>query len=167
MNDIKKQTFFFLRLPQKSFFLSLVSALVIYYNNTYFQIVSDTATKWICIRWALNSTLKMTEHKNLVTFLTEEIMETDPSSSEEAELTSLSWLQSLDITSASSLPTPPCSPSPPPTVRCPPKKVSPLLKAELGYYNLFYLNFSYKQFNYMCINNQRTVKKIQTILICQ
>lgn len=50
----------------------------------------------------------------------------------EAELTSLSWLQSLDITSASSLPTPPCSPSPPPLVRKPPKKMSPLLKAELG-----------------------------------
>ncbi|KAK2579112.1 hypothetical protein KPH14_001283 [Odynerus spinipes] len=49
----------------------------------------------------------------------------------EAELTSLSWLQSLDITSASSLPTPPCSPSPPPVVRQPPKKMSPLLKAEL------------------------------------
>ncbi|XP_034939207.1 forkhead box protein J1-A-like [Chelonus insularis] len=49
----------------------------------------------------------------------------------EAELTSLSWLQSLDITSASSLPTPPCSPSPPPVVRRPPKKMSPLLKAEL------------------------------------
>jgi len=50
----------------------------------------------------------------------------------EAELTSLSWLQSLDITSASSLPTPPCSPSPPPVVRQPPKKLSPLIKAELG-----------------------------------
>ncbi|XP_063971969.1 forkhead box protein J1-B-like [Diachasmimorpha longicaudata] len=50
----------------------------------------------------------------------------------EAELTSLSWLQSLDITSASSLPTPPCSPSPPPpVVRRPPKKMSPLLKAEI------------------------------------
>ncbi|XP_046838744.1 forkhead box protein J1-A-like [Vespa crabro] len=49
----------------------------------------------------------------------------------EAELTSLSWLQSLDITSASGLPTPPCSPSPPPLVRKPPKKMSPLLKAEL------------------------------------
>lgn len=50
----------------------------------------------------------------------------------EAELTSLSWLQSLDITSASGLPTPPCSPSPPPVVRQPPKKLSPLVKAELG-----------------------------------
>ncbi|XP_014616379.1 PREDICTED: forkhead box protein J1-A-like [Polistes canadensis] len=49
----------------------------------------------------------------------------------EAELTSLSWLQSLDITSASSLSTPTCSPSPPPVVRKPPKKMSPLLKAEL------------------------------------
>ncbi|XP_008544215.2 forkhead box protein J1-B-like [Microplitis demolitor] len=49
----------------------------------------------------------------------------------EAELTSLSWLQSLDITSASSLPTPPCSPSPPPVVKRPPKKMSPLVKAEL------------------------------------
>lgn len=50
----------------------------------------------------------------------------------EAELTSLSWLQSLDITSASGLPTPPCSPSPPPVARKPPKKLSPLVKAELG-----------------------------------
>lgn len=50
----------------------------------------------------------------------------------EAELTSLSWLQSLDITSASGLPTPPCSPSPPPVARQPPKKLSPLIKAELG-----------------------------------
>lgn len=50
----------------------------------------------------------------------------------EAELTSLSWLQSLDITSASGLPTPPCSPSPPPIARKPPKKLSPLVKAELG-----------------------------------
>lgn len=50
----------------------------------------------------------------------------------EAELTSLSWLQSLDITSASSLPTPPCSPSPPPVTRQPRKKLSPLIKAELG-----------------------------------
>lgn len=50
----------------------------------------------------------------------------------EAELTSLSWLQSLDITSASSLPTPPCSPSPPPVARQPRKKLSPLIKAELG-----------------------------------
>lgn len=50
----------------------------------------------------------------------------------EAELTSLSWLQSLDITSASGLPTPPCSPSPPPVTRQPPKKLSPLVKAELG-----------------------------------
>ncbi|XP_020721117.1 forkhead box protein J1-A-like isoform X2 [Bombus affinis] len=49
----------------------------------------------------------------------------------EAELTSLSWLQSLDITSASSLPTPPCSPSPPPLTRQPRKKLSPLIKAEL------------------------------------
>ncbi|KAG7210877.1 hypothetical protein KM043_012359 [Ampulex compressa] len=49
----------------------------------------------------------------------------------EAELTSLSWLQSLDITSASGLPTPPCSPSPPPLTRQPPKKLSPLLKAQL------------------------------------
>ncbi|CAD1469426.1 unnamed protein product, partial [Heterotrigona itama] len=49
----------------------------------------------------------------------------------EAELTSLSWLQSLDITSASSLPTPPCSPSPPPITRQPRKKLSPLIKAEL------------------------------------
>ncbi|XP_006620761.1 forkhead box protein J1-B-like [Apis dorsata] len=49
----------------------------------------------------------------------------------EAELTSLSWLQSLDITSASSLPTPPCSPSPPPVTRQPRKKLSPLIKAEL------------------------------------
>lgn len=49
----------------------------------------------------------------------------------EAELTSLTWLQSLDITSASSLPTPPCSPSPPPVTRQPKKKLSPLIKAEL------------------------------------
>ncbi|EZA50310.1 hypothetical protein DMN91_012294 [Ooceraea biroi] len=49
----------------------------------------------------------------------------------EAELTSLSWLQSLDITSASGLPTPPCSPLPPPIARKPPKKLSPLVKAEL------------------------------------
>ncbi|XP_076671597.1 forkhead box protein J1-B [Andrena cerasifolii] len=49
----------------------------------------------------------------------------------EAELTSLSWLQSLDITSASNLPTPPCSPSPPPVMRQPRKKLSPLIKAEL------------------------------------
>ncbi|XP_015512778.1 forkhead box protein J1-B [Neodiprion pinetum] len=49
----------------------------------------------------------------------------------EAELTSLSWLQSLDITSASNLPTPPCSPSPPPIAQHAPKKMSPLLKAEL------------------------------------
>ena len=55
----------------------------------------------------------------------------------EAELTSLSWLQSLDITSASSLPTPPCSPSPPPIPRQPPKKMSPLLKAELGNFSSF------------------------------
>lgn len=52
--------------------------------------------------------------------------------SAEAELTSLSWLQSLDITSASNLPTPPCSPSPPPIVKQPRKKLSPLIKAELG-----------------------------------
>lgn len=59
----------------------------------------------------------------------------------EAELTSLSWLQSLDITSASSLPTPPCSPSPPPVVKRPPKKMSPLVKAELGnILSLFTLN---------------------------
>ncbi|XP_011497567.1 PREDICTED: forkhead box protein J1-B-like [Ceratosolen solmsi marchali] len=51
----------------------------------------------------------------------------------EAELTSLSWLQSLDITSASGLPTPPCSPTPPPPPppRQQPKKMSPLLKAQL------------------------------------
>ncbi|XP_076288887.1 forkhead box protein J1-B [Lasioglossum baleicum] len=49
----------------------------------------------------------------------------------EAELTSLSWLQSLDITSASNLPTPPCSPSPPPVNRQAKKKLSPLIKAEL------------------------------------
>ncbi|KZC07327.1 PREDICTED: forkhead box protein J1-B-like [Dufourea novaeangliae] len=49
----------------------------------------------------------------------------------EAELTSLSWLQSLDITSASNLPTPPCSPSPPPVNRQARKKLSPLIKAEL------------------------------------
>ncbi|XP_051155109.1 forkhead box protein J1-B-like [Leptopilina boulardi] len=61
---------------------------------------------------------------------TMEVMETD-NYGVEAELTSLSWLQSLDITSASSLPTPPCSPSPPPIPRQPPKKMSPLLKAEL------------------------------------
>lgn len=59
-------------------------------------------------------------------------METDDDWGVEAELTSLSWLQSLDITSASSLPTPPCSPSPPPVARRPPKKMSPLLKAEIG-----------------------------------
>lgn len=59
-------------------------------------------------------------------------MECDDNFGVEAELTSLSWLQSLDITSASSLPTPPCSPSPPPVARRPPKKMSPLLKAELG-----------------------------------
>lgn len=57
---------------------------------------------------------------------------TDDYDGVEAELTSLSWLQSLDITSASGLPTPPCSPSPPPVVRQPPKKLSPLVKAELG-----------------------------------
>ncbi|XP_053972817.1 forkhead box protein J1-A-like [Hylaeus anthracinus] len=49
----------------------------------------------------------------------------------EAELTSLTWLQSLDITSASNLPTPPCSPSPPPVTRQARKKLSPLIKAEL------------------------------------
>lgn len=59
-------------------------------------------------------------------------MDTDDHDGVEAELTSLSWLQSLDITSASSLPTPPCSPSPPPVARQPPKKLSPLVKAELG-----------------------------------
>ncbi|XP_074105794.1 forkhead box protein J1-B [Cotesia typhae] len=59
-----------------------------------------------------------------------EEMETDDFGVE-AELTSLSWLQSLDITSASSLPTPPCSPIPPPVVKRPPKKMSPLVKAEL------------------------------------
>lgn len=57
---------------------------------------------------------------------------TDDCDGVEAELTSLSWLQSLDITSASGLPTPPCSPSPPPVVRQPPKKLSPLVKAEKG-----------------------------------
>lgn len=57
---------------------------------------------------------------------------TDDYDGVEAELTSLSWLQSLDITSASGLPTPPCSPSPPPVARQPPKKLSPLAKAELG-----------------------------------
>lgn len=57
---------------------------------------------------------------------------TDDYDGVEAELTSLSWLQSLDITSASGLPTPPCSPSPPPVTRQPPKKLSPLVKAELG-----------------------------------
>ncbi|XP_077263583.1 uncharacterized protein LOC143898165 [Temnothorax americanus] len=56
---------------------------------------------------------------------------TDDYDGVEAELTSLSWLQSLDITSASGLPTPPCSPSPPPLARQPPKKLSPLVKAEL------------------------------------
>ncbi|XP_011874334.1 PREDICTED: forkhead box protein J1-A-like [Vollenhovia emeryi] len=56
---------------------------------------------------------------------------TDDHDGVEAELTSLSWLQSLDITSASGLPTPPCSPSPPPLARQPPKKLSPLVKAEL------------------------------------
>ncbi|XP_018404326.1 PREDICTED: forkhead box protein J1-A-like [Cyphomyrmex costatus] len=56
---------------------------------------------------------------------------TDDYDGVEAELTSLSWLQSLDITSASGLPTPPCSPSPPPIIRQPPKKLSPLIKAEL------------------------------------
>ncbi|CAD6201455.1 GSCOCG00000255001-RA-CDS [Cotesia congregata] len=59
-----------------------------------------------------------------------EEMETDDFGVE-AELTSLSWLQSLDITSASSLPTPPCSPIPPPVVKRPPKKMSPLVKAQL------------------------------------
>ncbi|XP_014472528.1 PREDICTED: forkhead box protein J1-B-like [Dinoponera quadriceps] len=60
-------------------------------------------------------------------------MDTDDYDGVEAELTSLSWLQSLDITSASGLPTPPCSPSPPPppVARQPPKKLSPLVKAEL------------------------------------
>ncbi|KMQ98307.1 forkhead box protein j1-b [Lasius niger] len=57
---------------------------------------------------------------------------TDDYDGVEAELTSLSWLQSLDITSASGLPTPPCSPSPPPVARQPPKKLSPLVKAELA-----------------------------------
>lgn len=57
---------------------------------------------------------------------------TDDYDGVEAELTSLSWLQSLDITSASGLPTPPCSPLPPPVARQPPKKLSPLVKAELG-----------------------------------
>ncbi|XP_066598465.1 forkhead box protein J1-B-like [Prorops nasuta] len=65
-----------------------------------------------------------------VTPLASEMMDVD-TYGVEAELTSLSWLQSLDITSASSLPTPPCSPSPPPVHRQPPKKMSPLLKAEL------------------------------------
>ncbi|KAJ8682579.1 hypothetical protein QAD02_018371 [Eretmocerus hayati] len=64
---------------------------------------------------------------------------------EEAELTSLTWLQSLDITTASGLPTPPCSPTPPATnathhqthqqqqqqQKPQPKKMSPLLKAQL------------------------------------
>ena len=64
-------------------------------------------------------------------------MECDDNYDVEAELTSLSWLQSLDITSVSSLCTPPCSPSPPPPLplsvaRRHPKKMSPLLKAELG-----------------------------------
>jgi len=62
---------------------------------------------------------------------------TDDYDGVEAELTSLSWLQSLDITSASGLPTPPCSPSPPPIIRQPPKKLSPLIKAELGIKDLF------------------------------
>lgn len=62
-----------------------------------------------------------------------ENMETESSYGVEAELTSLSWLQSLDITSASNLPTPPCSPSPPPIAQQNvKKKMSPLLKAELG-----------------------------------
>lgn len=53
----------------------------------------------------------------------------------EAELTSLSWLQSLDITSATNLPTPPCSPPPPPPPRRQPaknQKPSPIVKAKLG-----------------------------------
>ncbi|XP_014220484.1 forkhead box protein J1-A-like isoform X1 [Trichogramma pretiosum] len=63
---------------------------------------------------------------------------------DEAELTNLNWLQSLDITSASGLPTPPCSPAPlvlpqqhvqqrrpqpPPKPQI--KKMSPLLKAQI------------------------------------
>lgn len=67
-------------------------------------------------------------------------MECDDNFGVEAELTSLSWLQSLDITSASSLPTPPCSPSPPPVLRRPNKKMSPLLKAELGTIEFLPLN---------------------------
>ncbi|XP_076246524.1 forkhead box protein J1.2 [Calliopsis andreniformis] len=60
----------------------------------------------------------------------EKTMQSD-SCSAEAELTSLSWLQSLDITSASNLPTPPCSPSPPPIAKQRRKKMTPLVKAEI------------------------------------
>lgn len=71
--------------------------------------------------------------------ITIETMETDDDFGVEAELTSLSWLQSLDITSASSLPTPPCSPSPPPITKQPPKKMSPLMKAQLGKFDVQFI----------------------------
>ena len=68
----------------------------------------------------------------------------DESNGVEAELTSLTWLQSLDITTASGLPTPPCSPTPPlpppPPPKQPPKKMSPLLKAQLGSFTTYYLS---------------------------
>ncbi|CAB0036702.1 unnamed protein product [Trichogramma brassicae] len=69
----------------------------------------------------------------------------DCDDNDEAELTNLNWLQSLDITSASGLPTPPCSPAPlvplqqhvqqrrpPPPPKPQIKKMSPLLKAQIG-----------------------------------
>lgn len=64
--------------------------------------------------------------------------ENDDEYGEEAELTNLTWLQSLDIMSASGLPTPPCSPAPlvmkpPPAPPKPqPKKLTPLQKAQIG-----------------------------------
>ena len=64
----------------------------------------------------------------------------------EAELTNLNWLQSLDITTASGLPTPPCSPAPRIHTRPPPppkpKKPSPLLKAQLGTSRTFQFSFT-------------------------
>lgn len=66
--------------------------------------------------------------------------EPDDEYGEEAELTNLAWLHSLDIMSASGLPTPPCSPAPvllkpPPAPPKPqPKKLTPLQKAQIGSY---------------------------------
>lgn len=94
----------------------------------------------------------------------------------EAELTSLSWLQSLDITTASSLPTPPCSPSPPPIPsRTQAKKLSPLMKAEIGTNFQIYLRIS-KNINFVWVQFDRSRRKCgqvsyrckrkATILIC-